>query len=162
MIQLLFLCLAVVLSAGGEAAEGREAKSAAETWEPDEGESWRVWEQHQRAAAAAGERLLHTCLCSIELTSTRSTAPREHQTCSSVPNDLLSFFISEWKVSPADWEWDSEAQTFGWTTQPAAEGLERSPETPEKGTYTIIFNGFIGNTKNLFLHKKQKHCHIGW
>lgn len=31
MIQLLSLCLVVVLSAGGEAAEGREAASAAET-----------------------------------------------------------------------------------------------------------------------------------
>lgn len=43
-----------VFSAGAEAAEGREAASAAKTREPAEGDDGPVRKQHQGAAAAAG------------------------------------------------------------------------------------------------------------
>lgn len=45
------------------------------------------------------------------------------------------FPLLEWKVPHADWEWDSEAQTFGWTTQPADEGVEGRAEDPKEGAH---------------------------
>lgn len=48
-----------VLSTGGQATEGWEAPPAAQAWEPDEGAGGPVWEQHEGAAAAAGQTQTH-------------------------------------------------------------------------------------------------------
>lgn len=73
-----------------------------------------------------------------QLCDTRPKALNTHHRWPAVVNKSVSC-ASEWKMSPAGWEWDSEAQTFGWATQPADEGLEGSAKTQEEGT---CFSGY--------------------
>lgn len=50
------------------------------------------------------------------------------------PHCLTSTFsAAEWKMSPVDWEWDSEAQNVGWATQLYDEGLEGTTEAQKEG-----------------------------
>lgn len=60
------------------------------------------------------------------------------------PHCLTSTFsAAEWKMSPVDWEWDSEAQNVGWATQLYDEGLEGTTEAQKEGMLSPLTISYI-------------------
>lgn len=64
---------------------------------------------------------------------------------------------AEWEMSPADRKRNAASEVSGWATQPAAEGLERTPQAQEEGQRSHF------TIKSQLQKKKHYHSKVcGW
>lgn len=77
------------------------------------------------------------------------------------PHCLTStFYAAEWKMSPVDWEWDSEAQNVGWATQLYDEGLEGTAEAQKEGMLSPLTISYTNNVLESILWLRYHHSNF--